>query len=106
MEAWALPSDFPEVQGDPNATRHSTESVIVPWLDGREEFRRVETGEAYQPGDLLGIRIYRCVDHLALYVGSAVFIHVLMHQKTTTDTTVDPTWNERVRAAWRPLARS
>ena len=103
IEVGHLRADFPEVTGDPNATRHSTDSVIVPFLDSRKEFFRVPLGEKMRAGDLLGIRIYKTVDHLGLYVGSQTFVHVLMHQKTTTDSVVDPTWGERVQAIWRPV---
>jgi cell wall-associated NlpC family hydrolase len=103
VEAGWLPESFPVVAGDPNSARNGG-SVIERWLDERPEFIRF--GEpvlaSLQPGDLLGIRIRRCVDHLGLHLGAARFIHVLQHKHTAIDRSTDPTWSTRLLAVWRP----
>mgnify|MGYP001416719324 CR=1 FL=1 len=104
METGALPDDFPEIRGDPNGTRHTRKSVIEPWLDARPEFRRVPVSEL-APGDLLGIRIYHCVDHLGVVLTRWQFIHVLMHKRTTMDPFGVSPWRERIGAAWRPTGK-
>lgn len=106
METGLLPADFPEITGDPTATRHSKDSVMAPWLDARPEFVRIPAFQLsdLQPGDLLGLRIYHCIDHLGLFLGSLDFIHVLMHKHAAIDSLQDPTWSGRLLAIWRPRA--
>lgn len=97
----ALTESFPKIVGYPN--RHAKQSVIEPFLDSRPEFIRVEPSEI-RPGDLLGLNIFRCVDHLGVLLNGSDFIHVLMHKLTTIDSlTHDPTWSSRLSAAWRPI---
>lgn len=104
VEAGWLPESFPVIAGDPNTTRRDV-SVIATWLDARPEFVRFATPAvaSLQPGDLVGIRIRRVVDHLGLYLGGARFVHVLMHKATMIDRITDPTWSSRFLAAWRPI---
>lgn len=103
IEAGWLPESFPVVEGDPNSARQGG-SVIGRWLDARPEF----TSEVafhlrdLKSGDLLGIRIRRCVDHLGLYLGEGRFIHTLQHKHTAIDRITDPTWGARLLAVWRP----
>jgi hypothetical protein len=103
----ALPEAFPQVIGDPNGTRHTRQSVMEPFLDSRSEFQRLAEGEAFAPGDLLGLRIYHCIDHLGIYLGpiddGLWFVHVLMHKKTDFDLVNVPPWSQRILAAWRPI---
>lgn len=102
METGALPDDFPEIRGNPNDTRHTRKSVIEPFLDARPEFRCVDLSET-RPGDLLGIRIYHCVDHLGLVLNERQFIHVLMHKRTCLDNWRVSPWSERILTVWRPM---
>ncbi len=103
VEAGWLPETFPVVEGDPNSTQSSEGSVIARWLDGRQEFARVPvTLSLLKPGDLIGIRIRRQVDHLGLCLGGVRFIHVLKHKKAAIDRVTDPTWGVRILAVWRP----
>lgn len=103
VEVGALPSDFPKVTGDPTGTRHKKEGVIEPFMDGRQEFQRLKAGESLQPGDVIGIRIYGCVDHMGIVLNEGMFLHVLMHKKTDADFTNVPPWQSRILAAWRPM---
>src|SRR4051794_15816276 len=55
----ALTIEFPKIVASPNATRHTKQSVMEPFLDSRPEFARIERGETglllpglLQPGDL------------------------------------------------------
>jgi cell wall-associated NlpC family hydrolase len=96
----ALPADFPRMEGSPDQTRHSTVSVMEPWIIARPEFRSV-FGREWQPGDLLGLQIYRCVDHLGIALGGGRFLHVLSHRATMIDQLIDPTWGQRVKRVWR-----
>ena len=97
-ECGALPKDFVNIKGDPAKMKHATESIIAKFIDARKEFVRVD-GEL-MPGDLVGIRIYRHVDHLGLVLPGNSFIHVLVHKNTSIDLMVSP-WKERIKAAWR-----
>ncbi len=105
-----LDESFPRIVGFPN--RHARESVMERFLDSRPELRRLllETSnakpETIRPGDLLGLRLCRCIDHLGLALGSHEFIHVLMHKRTTIDRLDDPTWSSRLLAVWRPVILS
>lgn len=102
----ALAPSFPKIQGKPN--RHARRSDMETFLDARPEFERVPIEgplkEIVQTGDLLGLRIYHCVDHLGVCVGSS-FIHVLMHKHTSLDLFRVSPWAERVKAIWRPIER-
>lgn len=107
----ALPDTFPRMIGDPVSTRRARGSVMADFLDSRPEFSRVGRGSPSPPladllpGDLLGLRIYRHVDHLGVLLNNGPcgthFVHVLMHKLTTFDDLSDPTWSSRVLAAWR-----
>jgi hypothetical protein len=97
----ALTDDFPKIIGDPTQSRHTTVSHMESVLDGRPEFERVPLSPIL-PGDLLGIRIYRCVDHLGIALGAGLFVHVLMHKHVDTDMTGVAPWSERIQAVWRP----
>jgi cell wall-associated NlpC family hydrolase len=100
----ALPADFPKLVGDPTQDRHSKISRMETFLNARPEFQRVLL-ERIQPGDLLGIRIHKCIDHLGLALGAGQFIHVLMHKHTAIDGICVPPWQQRIEAAWRPLTK-
>jgi cell wall-associated NlpC family hydrolase len=102
----ALPQDFPPIVGVPQ--RGEKVSRMIAYVDGCKEFSpvslevtRVNPEPQLQPGDLLGIRIYRCVDHLALYLGRNQFIHVLMHKHVSFDNINVPPWKQRIERAWR-----
>ena len=104
IECGALPPEFPKFIGDPNGTRHGRVSEMEPVIDARPEFRRLAADEPRQPGDLIGLRIYHCVDHLGVLLCNHIFIHVLMHKKTDMDWVNVPPWQQRSPVAWRPLA--
>jgi cell wall-associated NlpC family hydrolase len=78
---------------------------MEPWIDARPEFQRLNLEEEKpKAGDLIGLRLFRCLDHLGIMLTSGEFIHVLMHKRTTRDSLVnDPTWSTRLLAAWRPV---
>ncbi len=107
IECGALPEQFPVVKGDPNATRHSKQSVMEPFLDARQEFQRLKLanpiGSLLNAGDLVGIRIYQCCDHLGVYLGNGIFVHVLMHKHTDFDLIHVPPWQQRLVSVWRPM---
>ena len=117
MEIGALPHDFPVITGDPNATRHTKQSLMEPWLNARPEFHRISDFGSrvsdLRVGDLLGLRLYHCLDHLGLFLGSIqhpassiqqrAFIHVLMHKHACIDSLTDPTWSTRLLGIWRPI---
>ena len=105
IEAGALPVDFPKPLGDPNGTRHGKDSAIAAWLDSRPEFMPLPEGATAMPGDLVGLRIYNCVDHLGVRLLFGEFIHVLMHKKTDIDMLHVPPWQQRALRFWRPLAQ-
>jgi hypothetical protein len=104
IEAGILPETFPVIEGDPNSTQRREGSVIADWLDGRPEFTRIPSSalSILHPGDILGIRIRRQVDHLGLCLGGVTFIHTLQHKNTVIDRVSDPTWGVRILAVWRP----
>lgn len=98
-----LDETFPRIVGDPAHNKHSCESKMEAFLNTRPEFQRLNLDtETLQPGDLMGIRIFSCVDHLGVCLG-ANFIHVLMHKKTDVDPVNVPPWSQRTMAAWRPI---
>jgi cell wall-associated NlpC family hydrolase len=105
IECGALPESFPVVVGDPNGSRHTKESAMQKFIDARPEFLRLQSSDLrlLEAGDLLGLRIYHCCDHLGVYLGNGVFVHVLMHKKTDFDLVHVPPWQQRIIAAWRPL---
>jgi hypothetical protein len=103
IECGALPANFVRIYGDPNGTKHQRRSEIEPFLNSRPEFQRLKQGEPFLPGDLLGLRIFHCVDHLGIFLGDSSFVHVLMHKKTDFDLVNVPPWSQRILAAWRPL---
>lgn len=102
IECGALKDTFPKVIGDPNGTKHSKNSIIEPFLNDRPEFARVAIYEL-RPGDLVGLRIRRCIDHLGVVLSENWFIHVLFHKKTDCDQVIMPPWSQRALAAWRPV---
>ncbi len=97
----ALPSEFKVPVGNPNDTRHAPESTIAGWLEGCPEFQPIPVSGRFKTGDLLGFRIHRCLDHLALALTPDSFIHVLRHQRTTLGCLTDPTWKSRLLGVWR-----
>ena len=103
IEAGFLTPSFPRMKGDPERTRHSCESVMEPWLDGRPEFLRLAQGAPIRPGDLLGIRIFHCIDHLGVVGADHHFAHVLQHKNVARDFISDPTWSRRILGIWRPV---
>jgi cell wall-associated NlpC family hydrolase len=103
LECGALREDFPIVRGDPNGSKHARTSLMERFLDFRPEFRRVPADGLLQPGDLIGLRIFRCVDHLGVVVTNMQFTHVLMHKHTALDNWQISPWRERILAAWRPI---
>lgn len=98
----ALAPGFPIVVGNPTQDAHSKISRMESFNDGRKEFQRA-TLDDIKAGDLLGIRIRRCIDHLGVALGGGVFIHVLMHKHTDYDLRGVSPWLERIEAVWRPL---
>lgn len=105
IEVGALSSQFPAPRSDPNATRHGGVSVIDRWLDRCPEFKSMAVSTVppgdFLAGDLLGLRIYRCVDHLGIMLRPPFFLHVLGHQRATVDQWTDPTWCQRLLRCWR-----
>jgi hypothetical protein len=100
----AVSGNFPVIIGDPSTMRNKKESPMEKFIDQRPEFQRLEIGrDKFAPGDLFGIRIGYCVDHLGVCLGDT-FIHVLMHKKTSLDDRWSvPPWSQRINAAWRPV---
>ncbi len=103
IEAGFLTPAFPRMVGDPEGTRHRKQSVMEPWLDARPEFIRLDRGAAICAGDLVGIRIFHCIDHLGVVGGDHKFLHVLQHKNAARDGLVDLTWSTRILAVWRPV---
>ncbi len=98
----ALGEDFPTVKGLPNP--HAKVSEMIPFLDGRPEFERLPLDLAsLRPGDLIGLRVRRVVDHLGIILNEGGFVHVLMHKRTDVDCFRVPPWEQRIEAAWRPV---
>lgn len=97
----AMPGSFPKIVGDPAQSRHTSRSVMCEMLDECPLFSRLDLdAEAPLPGDLLGLRIHRCVDHLGVCLGEK-FVHVLVHKHTCFDDVKVPPWSQRIEAAWR-----
>lgn len=100
-----LPATFPKITGDPTHSRHSTQSIIEPWMNSRPEFRRLDpqllfqTGGAIQTGDVFGLRIFRCIDHLGLVLDPIRFMHVLQGKNTAIDQV--QAWLGRILEVWR-----
>lgn len=85
-------------------SRHSRESLIVPFLDARPEFLPVlPMVEELQPGDLVGFRIYHIVHHLGVVLQDGLFIHSISGPGTIITPLGDATWLSRLAVAWRPL---
>ncbi len=101
VECGALAKDFPVVVGSPAQSKHNKVSVIEQFIDSREEFWRMRDDEVLLPGDLIGIRICRCVDHLGVVLNDNSFVHVLMHKRTCADSFRVPPWSQRILAKWR-----
>ena len=100
----ALPPGFPIVVGDPAEGRYAKISRMESFNDSRKEFKRLALDDLQhdiQPGDLLGIRIYHCIDHLGVALEEGLFIHVLMHKHTDFDMRGVAPWSQRIEAAWR-----
>lgn len=97
----ALPRAFPKVIGTPVGTKHSRQSVMEPWLDQQPEFTRVPNHAEIQPGDLVGLRIFACCDHLAIALRDTRIVHVLMRKHTAIDQI--GSWTNRIMAVWRPM---
>ncbi len=100
IECGALPKDFPPIVGDPTQSRHTKKSAIVDFVSSRSEFVRVDKNQL-QPGDLLGLRIHKCIDHLGLVLDEYWFLHVLMHKHTCKDLIRGLPWDQRIETAWR-----
>jgi cell wall-associated NlpC family hydrolase len=102
MNLGYLPQDFPPIIGVPQ--RGEKVSRMIAYVDGCKEFCPIDLsirGMQLEAGDLLGIRIYRCVDHLGLYLGAQRFVHVLMHKHVSFDCSGIPPWKQRIENAWR-----
>ena len=97
-----MPKDFPAISGRPKDDTHSGRSQIEECLATRPEFVRVE--DEIMPGDLVGLRIYRTTDHLALVVNDTDMIHVLAHTKTCFVPFRIPPWAQRITKVWRPVS--
>jgi hypothetical protein len=93
-----LKSDFPQLEGAPS----QASSQMEKFLDSRPEFLRLVTGKP-QPGDLLGLRIKKGIDHLGVVLTEFTFVHVLMGKHTCLDNHNITPWLERTLAVWRPL---
>jgi hypothetical protein len=99
-----LSETFPKIVGSPADLKHRRDSIIEKWIDARPEFQRLIIGDdELKPGDLLGIRIAYCTDHLGVLLRDNSFVHVLMHKKTDVDFIDVPPWSQRLLAAWRPV---
>ena len=98
----AVAFNFPEIIGDPNVSRHTRVSIMAAFINDRPDFHSIDK-DKLQPGDLLGLRIGYCVDHLGVVLRDGHFIHVLMHKKTSIDNISVPPWQQRILAAWRPV---
>jgi len=103
----AWPQSFERVVGDPNGTKHSRVSVMEPLLDACPHVAPAKVGLEYaRPGDLIGLRIFRCTDHLGVVLTPGPlfkFIHVMMHKRVAVDELRDPTWTMRMTRIWRPI---
>ena len=103
MECGALPKDFPVIAGRPKDDFHrgGHHSQIEEFLAARPEF--IEAQDELMPGDLIGLRIYRTTDHLALVVNDCELIHVLAHTHTCLAPFRIPPWAQRITKVWRPI---
>ena len=105
LESGFLSESFPALVGDPNPSRFSRVSAMETWLDARPEFARLTGFELaqLQPGDLIGLSIGNCVNHLGVVLPGGDFIHVLMRKNTDLDQYATPPWSQRLTAVWRPV---
>lgn len=92
----------PRIVGDPNGSKHTKVSVIEKHLDAQPNFLRLKL-DVPRVGDLVGIRIRGCIDHLGVVLDQEKFIHVLMHKKTCIDSWRVSPWMNRINAVWRPI---
>lgn len=100
----ALDDTFPVITASPTRSKHDKVGIMRPFLDSRPEFLALP-GIALKdiiPGDLLGLRIYSCVDHLGVALPGSRFLHVLMHSKTCYGQVLTPPWSQRILSVWRP----
>lgn len=78
-----------------------TESLVEQFMDARRDFSQVT---AWQPGDLLGIKIHGCIHHCGVVVcTSGKFIHCLRGRGTIFGNARDATYLQRIKKIWRPM---
>ena len=82
--------------------RFSSDSLVVPFMDGLPMFRRQDTA-ALAAGDLVGFEIGNTVHHVAIMLSSRNFIHCIYGVGANFGSMDDPTWSSRLRNAWRPV---
>lgn len=103
-EAEWLPSlDIPE--GPVGHARASGDSLMESWLDGVgvRYFRPVFVDPPFQPGDLLGFRLGRCIHHLALVIAAGHVVHAIARHGVVVAPEVPRQWLPRLARVWRPI---
>lgn len=102
IELGVLPIDAEIPAGRINRGRFNKESEIVPWVNGRPEFRPQALIDQVQAGDLLGFRIGNCVSHVGVALSPEQFIHCLARVGVHISSVHDATWSSRLWARWTP----
>jgi len=98
-----LTEEFPVIEETPNIAKHTKRSLMAEFLDDRPEFAQIERDNyAPQCGDLVGIQIGPCVNHLGVVLLPTNFTHVLIKLNTCYSLIKDPTWWSRIKRVWRP----
>lgn len=102
VEAGWLPETFPRITD--TVGRHDPASKIALFMDNRPEFQSLAVaGNQFLPGDCVGLRIGKVVQHIGIVVKNNWWIHVLHHKHVDRDLLITP-WLERIEKIWRPIA--
>ena len=76
----------------------SIEAAFDEWM-GDGLFGEVEPGEPVRPGDVLGIQVKSCVDHVAMVLGGGQAISIRLRGRVQ----VGRYANAKILRIWRPL---
>lgn len=80
--------------------KYSDQSLIEPWVEAHPNFERARF---FQPGNLLGFRLGKCLHHVGIQLDGQKFVHVVDGAGVIISTLADATWGGRVLAMWRPI---
>ena len=80
--------------------KFSTQSLVEPWVEAHPGFERARF---FQPGNLLGFRLGKCLHHVGIQLEGQKFVHVVDGAGVMISTLADATWGGRVMAMWRPI---